>query len=246
MIKEKLNNIINKYKNIYAKVKEKISEEFNLTKTNIEKFKLDNFDYKESKEIFEKSINKNIKDYNDLIKDLDIHLSIQLDYLKNISKTEFNSLTNDERFNLYFKDISEEYFKIIEIIDIKKMESNEEFKKEDYKEYNYFDTEDYKDSFFSKPLKLVKGGYINYFGHDYTEDQRLYSVKIINEFKKNLNEKEKNFINKIEELNNELITRINKYQKFFNSKWDNFIKNKKRFLDLSKETIAFLEDELYK
>ena len=246
LIKEKLNNIINKYKNIYAKVKEKISEEFNLTKTNIEKFKLDNFDYKKSKEIFEESINKNIKDYNDLIKDLDIHLSIQLDYLKNISKTEFNSLTNDERFNLYFKDISEEYFKIIEIIDIKKMESNEEFKKEDYKKYNYFDTEDYKDSFFSKPLKLVKGGYINYFGHDYTEDQRLYSVKIINEFKKNLNEKEKNFINKIEELNNELITRINKYQKFFNSKWDNFIKNKKRFLDLSKETIAFLEDELYK
>ena len=246
MINEKLNIIINNYKNIYAFEKKKILTEFNLTETKIEKITEVDFNYNKSKEIFEKYKNESIKKNNDLINDLDIHLAEHLETLEFISKNEFKSLKTDKKFNTYFKGISEEYFKIIKIIDLKKIDSETKMKIKDYKEYDYFDSKEYNDSYWSVPWKLVKGIYINNIEHDYNEDQRLHSIKIIEEFNKNLNKKKKIFLNNIENINYKILVKINKYQNFFSSKWDNFIKNKKRFLNLFKETITFLEQELYK
>ena len=95
----------------------------------------------------------------------------------------------------------------------------------------------------SKFYKIFEGIYLN-FMHDYAEDRRNYCKKIIEEINSHFNRKKNFFLNYIENNYNKVNNKINRYKAIFNSKWENIITNKRKYLDLSKKMISFLEEEL--
>ena len=243
-IKQKIDDIINNLKDIYKNERDKIIKEFNITKKHMDEITIYDFNYNDkSNENFVNSLNKIIKIYKDLFSDLDIHLNDHIEYFQKLSKKELNSLEYDTKFKDYFIGISEEYIEIIQLIEEKKFQSQENFKNEDYQEYDYFNSEDYKNSYWSKFYKIFEGIYSN-FMHDYAEDRRNYCKKIIEEINSHFNRKKNFFLNYIENNYNKVNNKINRYKAFFNSKWKNIITNKRKYLDLSKKMISFLEEEL--
>ena len=96
-----------------------------------------------------------------------------------------------------------------------------------------------------KPYSYVKGKFDNYY-HDYKEDMKNHSRKIIKEIKAHFRNKRKNTLKNIREINDKINSRLFTYKEFLNSEWDNIIKNKKKYIDLSKTIINYLENELYK
>ena len=241
-IKQKINEIINNLENTYTIEKNKILKEFTITKKNIDKITINDFNYDDG-EKFENSINKTVQRYEEMLEDLDNHIEDHIEYFQNKSKKELNSLEYNNKFKDYFKGISKEYIEIIQIIDEKISQSQENFKKEEYNEYNYYNSEDYKKSHWSKSYKYIKGFYNN-FMHNFTEDRKNYSEKTIKEFKNHFKKKKTFFLKSIDNIYNKVNNKINRYKEFFNSKWKNIIKNKKKYLDLSKKIISFLEEKL--
>ena len=243
-IKQKIDDIINNLKDIYKNERDRIIKEFNITKKHMDEITIYDFNYNvKSNENFVNSLNKIIKIYKDLFSDLDIHLNDHIEYFQKLSKKELNSLEYDTKFKDYFIGISEEYIEIIQLIEEKKFQSQENFKNEDYQEYDYFNSEDYKNSYWSKFYKIFEGIYSN-FMHDYAEDRRNYCIKIIKEINSHFNRKKNFFLNYIENNYNKVNNKINRYKAFFNSKWKNIITNNRKYLDLSKKMISFLEEEL--
>ena len=243
-IKQKIDDIINNLKDIYKNERDRIIKEFNITKKHMDEITIYDFNYNDkSNENFVNSLNKIIKIYKDLFSDLDIHLNDHIEYFQKLSKKELNSLEYDTKFKDYFIGISEEYIEIIQLIEEKKFQSQENFKNEDYQEYDYFNSEDYKNSSLSKFYKIFEGIYSN-FMHDYAEDRRNYCKKIIEEINSHFNRKKNFFLNYIENNYNKVNNKINRYKAIFNSKWENIITNKRKYLDLSKKMISFLEEEL--
>ena len=244
MINKKLDEFLNNYKNIYEVEKSKIIKEFNLTENKLNEFSVNDFNYDKSNEIFEKSTNNMIIKYKDLIKDLDEHLNDHIEYFQNYSKKEYNSLKNDNKINFYFKNISKEYKQIIELIEQKRLNSKKKFSKNDYQEYNFFDSDEYKSSFYTKPFKLVKGIFVN-FGHDYNKDKKSYSQKILDRLIFNFNQKKKIVFNSIANVYYKVDQKIYRHKSLYNSNWNNIIKNKSRYLNLTNNIIEFLNKSLY-
>jgi len=246
-IKEKINEIISKLKNMYNTEKIKIIKEFNMTDSKISKFNLNEFNYDKSNEIFENSIDEMITKYNELIEELNTHINDHIEYFQNNSKNELNNLKNDKTFKNYFKDFSKEYIHIIQLIEKKQslsIKNKETYQK--YNEYDYYKTDEYKKSssgwkFFYYP----KGIYKN-IKHDYIEDKKKHSQKILEEFKSDFKEKNLSVISKIKNIYDNTNNELNNYRDLFNSKWENIIKDKKRYLDLSKKIMNFINQELYK
>ena len=240
-IKQKINEIINNLENIYTTEKNKIIKEFNITKKNIDKITINDFNY-DDKEKFLNSIDKTIQRYEEMLEDLVCHIDDHIEYFQNKSKKELNSLEYNNKFKDYFKGISKEYIEIFQIIDEKISQSKGNFKKEEYTEYNYYNSEEYKKSHWSKSYKIMKGVYNNYM-HNYTEDRKNYSEKIIKGFKKQFKQEKKYYLKSIDNIYNKINNKINRYKEFFNSKWKNIIKNKKKYLDLSNKIISFLGEK---
>ena len=245
-VKKKIEKTLDNIDNIFQYERKKVNEEFDRTKIKINKISIENFEYNKSKEDFLNSERKVINKYENRIKNLDIQLDDHFENYRINSKKELDELNNEEKFKSYFINNSVEFIHIIHLIEENKNQAGENLHNEKYKEYNYYDTDEYKNSsLLKKPYSYVKGKFDNYY-HDYKEDMKNHSRKIIKEIKAHFRNKRKNTLKNIREINDKINSRLFTYKEFLNSEWDNIIKNKKKYIDLSKTIINCLENELYK
>ena len=245
-VKKKIEKTLDNIDNIFQYERKKVNEEFDRTKIKINKISIENFEYNKSKEDFLNSERKVINKYENRIKNLDIQLDDHFENYRINSKKELDELNNEEKFKSYFINNSVEFIHIIHLIEENKNQAGENLHNEKYKEYNYYDTDEYKNSsLLKKPYSYVKGKFDNYY-HDYKEDMKNHSRKIIKEIKAHFRNKRKNTLKNIREINDKINSRLFTYKEFLNSEWDNIIKNKKKYIDLSKKIINYLENELYK
>lgn len=142
-----------------------------------------------------------------------------------------------------FNENSGEYFSIINLIEENKILSKANLKQLDYKEYNYFETEEYKNENIIQTIFLY-GFFVNYF-HNYKEDQKKNAEKLIEVFKSNFTSIKASFFENIENIQKETNSFLNRYSKIFNSIWDNIIRNKQKYLKLTQEIKDYLTKKLY-
>lgn len=245
-VKKKIEKTLDNIDNIFQYERKKVNEEFDRTKIKINKISIENFEYNKSKEDFLNSERKVINKYENRIKNLDIQLDDHFENYRINSKKELDELNNEEKFKSYFINNSVEFIHIIHLIEENKNQAGENLHYEKYKEYNYYESDEYKNSsLLKKPYSYVKGKFDNYY-HDYKEDMKNHSRKIIKEIKAHFRNKRKNTLKNIREINDKINSRLFTYKEFLNSEWDNIIKNKKKYIDLSKTIINYLENELYK
>ena len=243
-IKNKINNTLFNLNKFYIREKNKILEEFNRTKTKINETNIDDFSYNDTKDIFLKSEEKIINEFKNNITDLDIQLDKCFDNFEFYSENEINQLKNEEKFKRYFKKNSIEFIQIKTIIKETKIQIEDKLNNAKYQEYDYYDLKEYKEAFLSKPFLFVKGLYSK-LAHNYKEDQKLHSKRIINDFNDYFENKKNKTLKTIKEIYDKANKKLIDYQNIFNSTWDTLIKNKKEYLDLSNKIINYLQKELY-
>ena len=243
-IKNKINKTIKDLNYHYSFEKKEIIKLFNVTKEKINLIKIDNITYNNTKEELLKSEEKIKNKYIKKIDKLDTNLDTHFRYFEIFSKKVLDDLNNDQKFKTYFNKKSSEYNQKIDMIEEYKNQIKENLQIEDYKEYNYFDNEEYKNSsYFGQKLKYFKGRYINYI-HDYIKDQKNRAETVISEINLNFQKMEKKTLEHIQNKYNEINSKLVSYQEFINSKWENIIKNKRKYFDLAEQIIKYLEKKI--
>ena len=245
-IKKIINKAIKDLNDSYSFEKEEIKKLFEKTKIELNLTNVENIDYNSSKEIFLKSEEKIKKDYIKNISNLDDSIGIHFTYFERNSKKILEDLNNEKLFKIYFEIHSSEYNQKIQMIEEYKSKIKEDLQITEYKEYDYFeDDEGYKNSYMiTKPFKCIKGGIKNLI-HNYIKDQKERAQTVISEIKLNFGNLENNTLEYIENQYNNENSKLISYQEFLNSKWDNIIKNKSEYLDLSKRIIKYIEIQLF-
>jgi translation elongation factor EF-G len=215
----------------YNELITKLDKVYNKTDIKLKNINISCFKYNDSKAAFLNSFDENKKKLNVVLKQYEKSCQKKIKNFKKNCENQFeifNDLIQNKLKKRY------DFLKGNKLSYIFNEYKNNEFQMNiSYNEYNYFNEEDWKESFYSKSYKWLNGITVNYFIHDYKKDKKNVSNKLIDAFNKKLKEIKKNILEFSENEYDNIIEKIKEISNIFNIDWDNLRKNKKEILELS-------------
>ena len=229
------NELINKTRhNIeqnYDEITTNIKKNFIESKNELEKINISCFKYKANKKEFLENFNENKENLKKILITFEKHSIKDIGYLKNMSSKEFkhfNEELGNQIKNRFGWSSEKKFTYILNDYEETKLKINI-----NYEEYDYFKEDDWKQSKYSKSYKWTKGIYDNYIGHNYAEDKKKISIKLIEEFKIRNSDLKDEILKFCENELNNMKKKLSEYSNIFNINWTHIRKYKKKIIQLS-------------